>query len=86
MYLYKTQIKHLDSSLKYSRDKKESLSLTKFLREEELAYYSHEFEEHNIVPQIDVVNDFNITVNSGKLIQVLIILSIILFIGLSISK
>lgn len=66
----KTQIKHLDSSLKYSRDKKESLSLTKFLREEELAYYSHEFEEHNIVPQIEVVNDFNITVNSGKLIQV----------------
>lgn len=58
----------------------------KILREEELAYYSHEFEEHNIVPQIDVVNDFNITVNSGKLIQVLIILSIILFIGLSISK
>lgn len=66
----KTQIKHLDSSLKYSRDKKESLSLTKFLKEEELTYYSREFEEHNIVPQIEVVNDFNITVNSGKLIQV----------------
>lgn len=40
------------------------------MKEEELAYYSHEFEEHNIVPQIEVVNDFNITVNSGKLIQV----------------
>lgn len=66
----KTQIKHLDSSLKYSREKKENLSISKFLKEEELPYYSREFTDNNIDPQLEVIKDFNVTVNSGKLIQI----------------
>ena len=66
----KTQIKHLDSSLKYSREKKENLSIYKFLKEEELPYYSREFTDNNIDTQLEVIKDFNVTVNSGKLIQI----------------
>lgn len=66
----KTQIKHLDSSLKYSREKKENLSISKFLKEEELAYYSRELTENNIDPKLEVIKDFIVTVNSGKLIQI----------------
>lgn len=66
----KTQIKHLDSSLKYSREKKEILSISKFLKEEELAYYSRELTENNIDPKLEVIKDFTVTVNSGKLIQI----------------
>lgn len=66
----KTQIKHLDSSLKYSREKKEILSISKFLKEEEFAYYSRELTENNIDPKLEVIKDFTVTVNSGKLIQI----------------
>lgn len=64
------QIKHLDSSLKYSREKKESFSLLKLLKEDELPYYKNKFREIGIMVKLNCPNDFDIFANRGKLIQV----------------
>lgn len=67
----KTQMKHLDSSMKYSREKKETFLVGEMIFDEEVAYYSDKLKEYGITIECDVESDFSITMNKGKLIQVL---------------
>ena len=66
----KSQMKHLDSSMKYSRLKTESFSLYGFLEKEEKQYYSEKLIENNIQLYINNIRDFSITTNKGRTIQV----------------
>lgn len=63
-------VKHLDSSLKYTREKKECVSVARFLKDDELPYYTKVFSDKNIETKLLVKEDFKVTFNSGKLIQV----------------
>lgn len=66
----KTQLKHLDPALKYNREKKSTFSLTEFFNEEK-EYYKSRFEKQNIEFNILQEDNFSITVNRGKLVQII---------------
>lgn len=66
----KAQIKHLDSSMKYNRESKESFSIYKMLDQEEYSYYIKKLEQYGIALIVEDVNDFYVNINEGKLIQV----------------
>ncbi len=66
----KTQLKHLDPALKYNREKKSTLSLSKFFNEEK-EYYKNRFDKQGIEFNIHQEDDFSITINRGKLIQII---------------
>ena len=66
----KSQMKHLDSSMKYSRLKIEQFSIYDLLEKEEAQYYQEKLTNYNISFVIDNKNDFIIKANKGKIIQV----------------
>lgn len=66
----KTQLKHLDPTLKYNREKKSSINFHQFF-DEEKEYYTNRFEKKNISFKIDPKKDFTININRGKLVQIL---------------
>jgi len=66
----KTQLKHLDPALKYNREKKWVFSISDFFSDEK-EYYKNRFEYSNIDFDINVIQDFSISVNRGKLTQVI---------------
>ena len=66
----KSQMKHLDSSMKYSRLTKEQFSIYDLLENEEAPYYQEKLTNYNISFVIDNKNDFIIKANKGKIIQV----------------
>lgn len=66
----KTQLKHLDPALKYNREKKSSLKLSDFFKDEK-DYYKNRFEKQQIEFNIFQEDDFLITINRGKLVQVI---------------
>ncbi|GJN57105.1 ATP-binding protein [Elizabethkingia anophelis] len=66
----KIQLKHLDPALKYNKEKKSSISLSD-LFEEEKEYYSNRFAKNDIEFKIDSLNDFDVKINKGKLIQII---------------
>lgn len=66
----KTQLKHLDPALKYNREKKSTFSLSEFFKEEK-EYYKNRFEKQSIEFDILQEDDFSITVNRGKLVQII---------------
>lgn len=66
----KTQLKHLDPALKYNKEKKSTFKLSSFLKEEK-DYYSSRFEKQGIDFQVAIEDDFSISVNRGKLIQII---------------
>ena len=63
-------MKHLDSSMKYSRLKVEEFSIFDLLEKEEAQYYQDKLTNNNISFEIDKKNDFRIKANKGRLIQV----------------
>lgn len=67
----KSQMKHLDSSMKYTREKKETFKIGEMLIEEEIAYYQNKPNYSNIDFRCIVENDFAVTMNKGKFIQVM---------------
>ena len=67
----KSQMKHLDSSMKYTREKKETFKIGEMLKEEEIAYYQNKPNCLHIDFRCIVENDFAITMNKGKFIQVM---------------
>lgn len=67
----KSQIKHLDSSLRYAREKKDVFYVGNMIIEEEISYYSNKLEDMNISIACYNENDFSVMMNKGKLIQVL---------------
>lgn len=66
----KTQLKHLDPALKYNREKKSTFSLSEFFKEEK-EYYKNRFEKQNIEFNVLQEDDFSITINRGKLVQII---------------
>ena len=66
----KSQMKHLDSSMKYSRLKTEEFSLNELLEKDEKAYYDEKLNSRNINLKIEKKNDFVIKANRGRIIQV----------------
>ncbi|MFN3641175.1 MAG: ATP-binding protein, partial [Flavobacterium sp.] len=66
----KTQLKHLDPALKYNREKKSTFSLSRFFNEEK-EYYRNRFEKQQIEFNILEKEDFTISVNRGKLVQII---------------
>lgn len=67
----KSQMKHLDSSMKYTREKKETFKIGEMLIEEEIAYYQNKPNRSHIDFRCIVENDFAVTMNKGKFIQVM---------------
>ena len=65
-----SQIKHLDSSMKYQREQSDIFSVAEAIKNEELDYYNSKFEQHNIQSSIEIVKDFDIQMNKGKFIQI----------------
>ena len=66
----RSQMKHLDSSMKYNRLKIEEFSLYDMLEKEEGQYYIERLKNNDIDFVIDCKNDFVIKANKGKIIQV----------------
>lgn len=66
----KSQMKHLDSSMKYSRLKTEEFSLNELLEKDEKTYYDEKLNSRNIILKIENKNDFVIKANRGRIIQV----------------
>ena len=66
----KSQMKHLDSSMKYNRLKVEEFSIFDLLEKEEAQYYKVKLTNNKISFEIDKKTDFIIKANKGKIIQV----------------
>ncbi len=66
----KVQLKHLDPSLKYNRERKEKINLKDFFQEDEAEYYQERFQKNGIQFVLDVRDNFNIEINKGKIIQI----------------
>ncbi len=64
------QMKHLDPSLKYNKEKVDVFSIEQMLREEELPYYVPKLKNKGIAVNLNAENDFSIKMNKGKLMQV----------------
>lgn len=66
----KSQMRHLDSSMKYSRMKVDEFSLFDLLENEERVYYSEKLSEKNICLDIKKKNDIVLKANKGRIIQI----------------
>lgn len=66
----RTQLKHLDPTLKYNREKKSRFKLSKFFNDES-EYYQSRFEKRGINFNVEIIDDFSIHINQGKLIQII---------------
>ncbi|PTB97991.1 hypothetical protein C9994_00085 [Marivirga lumbricoides] len=64
------QLRHLDPALKYNREKKTQLSLSSFFKDEK-EYYSNRFEKLGVIFSIQIVDDFSVKANRGKLTQII---------------
>ncbi len=62
------QLNHLAPSLKFNRETKQTIRLSTFA--EELSEYYETRFDGKINVQVEVINDFNININKGKLTQV----------------
>lgn len=75
-YIYSTvnglkiQLKHLDPTLKYNREKKVLINLSLFFKEES-EYYKNRLEKNNIDFTVLLKEDFSILINRGKIVQVI---------------
>ncbi len=65
------QIKHLDSSMKYRREKLETFSVSEMIREEEFSFYQQKLEQLGIEIELNAESDFMVTMNRGRLVQIL---------------
>jgi len=64
------QLGHLDPAMRYTREKREVFSVRQFL-EDASGYYRTRFEDKGISLVIVDKHDFEVTINRGKLIQIL---------------
>lgn len=66
----RSQMRHLDPSLKYNREVCDTFSVLNLLRNEEIPYYNDRFKKYKISIKIDIEKDFYITFNKGRFMQV----------------
>lgn len=64
------QLKHIDPSLKYNRERKELIDIQNYFEVEELDYYKNRFQRTNIRLKLDVRDNFNVFINKGKFTQI----------------
>lgn len=66
------QIAHLSPSLKYVREKRETILVTDFFKET-VEYYRERLIKENIEVEVKIINgkNFNLFMNKGKLVQVI---------------
>lgn len=67
----RNQIRHLDSSMRYAREKVENFSISDFVEKEEEPFYSQKLLNKKIDFDLVTKNDFDISFNKGRLIQVI---------------
>lgn len=68
--LLRTQLKHLDTSFKYNKEKREVVILSEFIESDEKKFYHDKLESLGFGIQVEVKKDFSVEINKGKLIQV----------------
>ncbi len=66
----KAQMRHLDSSMKYSRMKTDIFSIFELLENEERGYYRENLDEKGIRLIVEKKNDFVLKANKGRIIQI----------------
>ncbi|OQP57602.1 sensor histidine kinase [Niastella populi] len=66
----KVQLKHLDPALKYNKEKKTPIKLSVFFKEEK-EYYKNRLDKNSIEFKLIVSKDYTITINRGKLVQII---------------
>lgn len=66
----RSQLKHLDSSFKYNKEKKEEIALGALLSVDEKGFYQEKLDKLFLDLVVDVKEDFVVITNKGKLIQV----------------
>ncbi len=66
----RSQMKHLDPSLKYNREQLDVFSIEDLLTKEELPYYNNKLMERGIKSTLIIEKDFTVSINKGRLMQV----------------
>lgn len=66
----KTQLKHIDPSLRYNRERKDIIGLQSFFLEEEADYYKEILSKNDIQFNVISQNNFSIKTNKGKFTQI----------------
>ena len=67
----KVQLKHIDPTLRYTKEQKEQIELTHFFESEEMPYFQNSFEAYDIKYVVVSEVNFSITINKGRLIQII---------------
>ncbi len=67
----KVQLKHIDPTLRYAKEQKERIELSHFFESEEMPYFQDSFKVHDIKYIVTSETDFSITINRGRLIQII---------------
>jgi signal transduction histidine kinase len=63
------QVSHLDSSLKYVREKRDVFALSDFIANC-ISYFKERFQRKDIVTEVTVLSNFQVSMNQGRLLQV----------------
>lgn len=66
----KIQLKHLDPTLKYNREQRGVINLEKFFTIDESEYYDTRLQKNGISFEIEIIHNFSIYTNKGKITQV----------------
>lgn len=66
----RSQMRHLDPSLKYNREVCDTFSIVSLLKNEEIPYYEDRFKKYDIDIVIEDEKDFSIMFNKGRFMQV----------------
>lgn len=66
----RSQMRHLDPSLKYNREVCDTFSIVNLLNNEEIPYYEDRFKKYDIDIVIEDEKDFSIMFNKGRFMQV----------------
>ncbi|MBP5423679.1 MAG: ATP-binding protein [Paludibacteraceae bacterium] len=66
----RSQLKHLDTSFKYNKEKKDVISLSELLIVDEKKFYQEKIDLMGFNFWVDIQAEFSIFVNKGKMIQV----------------
>lgn len=65
------QLKHIDPALRYSKEQRDVVVLSHFFESEEMPYFQNLFETYGIQYIIKPENNFSVTINKGRLIQII---------------
>lgn len=66
----RSQIKHLDPSLKYNKEKRDIFKMSEMLSTEEIPYYDNKLSHKGITIQLNIKEDFTVIMNKGKVLQI----------------